>query len=80
MKIQVTIITQNRSGSLMRLLQSLMNAHYLGDDISLTFNMDSKVDIATLHVINSFVWPHGSKMLRRRIIQGGLIRAVTESW
>ncbi|CAK9859938.1 unnamed protein product [Sphagnum jensenii] len=80
MKIQVTIITQNRSGSLMRLLQSLMNAHYLGDDISLTFNMDSKVDIATLHVINSFVWPHGSKMLRRRIIQGGLIRAVSESW
>ncbi|KAJ6708339.1 hypothetical protein OIU85_028590 [Salix viminalis] len=30
--------------------------------------------------LNSFDWPHGPKTIRRRIIQGGLIRAVSESW
>ncbi|KAL3828468.1 hypothetical protein ACJIZ3_017270 [Penstemon smallii] len=50
------------------------------DEIQITFNMDSKVDEATLKLVNSFDWPHGAKILRRRIIQGGLIRAVSESW
>ncbi|CAK9165196.1 unnamed protein product [Ilex paraguariensis] len=80
MHISVNIITQNRAGSLTRLLKSLSNAYYLGDEVSITFNMDSKVDEATLRLVNSFNWPHGRKTFRRRIIQGGLIRAVSESW
>lgn len=64
----------------MRLLQSLLKAHYLGDQIDISFNMDSKVDALTLQMINTFNWPHGAKHIRRRIIQGGLIRAVSESW
>lgn len=80
MRIQVNIITQNRATSLNRLLQSLVNSHYLGDTIDISFNMDSAVDSETLHLIDSFQWPHGSKLVRRRIIQGGLIRAVSESW
>ncbi|KAI0528812.1 hypothetical protein KFK09_001355 [Dendrobium nobile] len=80
MKISVNIITQNRANSLQRLLLSLKNAFYLGDEIPLSFNMDSKVDEQTLKVVGSFHWPHGSKHIRRRIIQGGLIRAVSESW
>ncbi|CAN4100876.1 unnamed protein product [Withania somnifera] len=80
MKIYVNIITQNRANSLARLLKSLSDAYYIGDEVPITFNMDSKVDEATLKLVNSFNWPHGPKILRRRIIQGGLIRAVSESW
>jgi len=81
MKISVNIITQNRVNSLQRLLKSLQSAFYLGDDISISFNIDSKVDSDTLNEIGpNFQWPHGPKTIRRRIIQGGLIRAVSESW
>nr|GMD14241.1 Inactive protein kinase [Ipomoea batatas] len=80
MRVSINIITQNRANSLARLLRSLSNAFYVGDEVSITFNMDSKVDEATIKLVNSFSWPHGSKTLRRRIIQGGLIRAVSESW
>lgn len=80
MRISVNIITQNRAASLQRLLRSLQNAYYLGDEVPLSFNMDSKVDEATLKAVGSFRWAHGPKVIRRRIIQGGLIRAVSESW
>ena len=38
------------------------------------------MDAETLKIVDSFIWPHGEKIMRRRIIQGGLIRAVSESW
>ncbi|KAK4763507.1 hypothetical protein SAY87_012945 [Trapa incisa] len=80
MRISINIITQDRSTSLQRLLDSLSKAYYVGDEIPISFNMDSKVDEATIKLVGSFDWPHGPKTLRRRIIQGGLIRAVSESW
>ncbi|OVA10119.1 hypothetical protein BVC80_1591g24 [Macleaya cordata] len=80
MQISINIITQNRASSLTRLLKSLRDAYYVGDNIPISFNMDSKVDEETIKLVNSFDWPHGPKILRRRIIQGGLIRAVSESW
>ncbi|URE16726.1 hypothetical protein MUK42_35001 [Musa troglodytarum] len=80
MRITVNVITQNRATSLRRLLGSLQNAHYLGDEVRLSFNMDSKVDQETLKVVGSFQWAQGPKFIRRRIIHGGLIRAVSESW
>ncbi|XP_047310029.1 uncharacterized protein LOC124913661 [Impatiens glandulifera] len=80
MHVSISIITQNRSPSLSRLLKSLSDAYYVGDEISITFNMDSQVDEDTIKMVGDFNWPHGPKTLRRRIIQGGLIRAVSESW
>ncbi|GFZ17889.1 glycosyltransferase family protein 2 [Actinidia rufa] len=80
MHVSVNIVTQNRVHSLARLLKSLANAYYLGDEIPISFNMDTLVDEATLRLINSFNWPHGPKTIRRRIIQGGLIQAISESW
>jgi hypothetical protein len=80
MRVSVNIITQNRATSLLRLLTSLRDAYYLGDEVPLSFNMDSRVDATTLKLVNSFDWPHGPKTLRRRIVQGGLVRAVSESW
>ncbi|XP_026665082.2 uncharacterized protein LOC103719835 [Phoenix dactylifera] len=80
MRISVNIITQNRASSLQRLLRSLQNAYYLGDEVPLSFNMDGKVDEATLKIVGSLEWAQGPKFIRRRIIQGGLIRAVSESF
>lgn len=80
MRISINIITQDRAHSLARLLKSLSTAYYLDDEIPISFNMDNKVDEATLKLVQSFKWPHGPKILRRRIVQGGLIRAVSESW
>lgn len=80
MRIQINIITQNRAMSLLRLLGSLSSAHYIGDAIDVSFNMDNAVDSRTLTIVNDFNWPHGKKIVRRRIIRGGLIRAVSESW
>ncbi|GJM95680.1 hypothetical protein PR202_ga12451 [Eleusine coracana subsp. coracana] len=83
MRISVNIITrQTRPESLLRLLASLRDAYYLGDEVPISFNMDSGATAATLRVINSFGQPHGPKTLRRRAIRGGLVRAVTEccSW
>ncbi|CAN0898871.1 hypothetical protein LINGRAHAP2_LOCUS19946 [Linum grandiflorum] len=80
MTISINIITQNRASSLTRLLNSLSNAYYLGDQVPISFNMDSQVDSPTIKLVSTFNWPHGPKTLRRRIIQGGLIRAVSESW
>ncbi|KAL8167478.1 hypothetical protein V2J09_008977 [Rumex salicifolius] len=80
MRVSVNIITQNRAKSLTRLLKSLNDAYYVGDEVAITFNMDSKVDEETIKLVGSFNWEHGPKTLRRRIIQGGLIRAVSESW
>ncbi|BAT16173.1 Os12g0183900 [Oryza sativa Japonica Group] len=74
MRISGNIITQNRAKSLRRLLASLRNTYYVGDEVPISFNMDSRVDAATLNTVNSFDWPHGGKTLRQRIIQGGLIR------
>ncbi|EPS59719.1 hypothetical protein M569_15086, partial [Genlisea aurea] len=80
MKLSINIITQNRAQSLTRLLNSLNDAFYLGDTVPLSFNMDCQVDEPTLQLVASFNWTHGPKLIRRRIIQGGLIRAVSESW
>ncbi|KAI5079730.1 hypothetical protein GOP47_0005209 [Adiantum capillus-veneris] len=80
MRISVNIITESRAYSLERLLKSLSEAYYLGDEIPLSFNVDAKVDKVTLNMIESYTWPHGPKTLRRRIVQGGLIRSVSESW
>ncbi|KAF4356399.1 hypothetical protein F8388_013264 [Cannabis sativa] len=80
MRVSVNIITQNRAESLTRLLKSLSNAYYVGDEIPISFNMDSQVDESTIKLVSTFDWPRGPKTLRRRIIQGGLIRAVSESW
>ncbi|CAM6128710.1 unnamed protein product [Calypogeia fissa] len=80
MTISINIITQSRPRSLLRLLNSITYAYYLGDTIDISFNMDSRVDGQTLKMVGDFVWPHGQKIVRRRIIQGGLIRAVSESW
>jgi hypothetical protein len=79
-QFQMNIITQNRLQSLTRLMKSLSSAYYLGDKISLTINMDRSADRPTIEYAQAFEWPYGEKHVRYRVIQGGLLSAVAESY
>ncbi|CAG8590087.1 11411_t:CDS:2 [Dentiscutata heterogama] len=79
-KIQIQVITQNRPQSLTRLMQSLNSSIYFGDDVSLTINMDRGADPVTIKFCQTFKWTFGSKIVRHRVVQGGLLIAVIESY
>ncbi|KAA1112426.1 hypothetical protein PGTUg99_002982 [Puccinia graminis f. sp. tritici] len=79
-KIDISVITNDRSVSLSRLLGSLERAAYYGDTVNLVINMEQTADQPTRKLVEGFEWKHGSKTVRKRIIQGGLLPAVVESW
>lgn len=79
-KIDLSVITNNRAQSLSRLLTSLQSAHYFGDDVSLSLNLEQTADLATQRAVDGFAWEHGSVTVRHRILLGGLMPAVVESW
>lgn len=79
-KIDLSVITNNRPASLSRLLTALQDAHYFGDDVSLSLNLEQTADRATQHLVDDFEWPFGTVTLRHRIILGGLMPAIVESW
>mmetsp|Transcript_25905 Transcript_25905/g.33985 ORF Transcript_25905/g.33985 Transcript_25905/m.33985 type:complete len:590 (+) Transcript_25905:115-1884(+) len=79
-QIVISIITANRPESLERLLVSLTQAYYIGDQVNLILNTESFSDPETLKLVANFEWPHGIKTVKHRIRPGGLIPAVMESW
>ncbi|TCD67963.1 hypothetical protein EIP91_011764 [Steccherinum ochraceum] len=79
-QIDVTIITDNRPRSLSRLLRSLSTAHLFGDKVDVRINMEQTADPDTRRVVQAFEWPHGAVSTNRRVIHGGLLPAVIESW
>ncbi|CAB4432917.1 unnamed protein product [Rhizophagus irregularis] len=79
-KIQIQVITQDRPDSLARLIRSLKSSHYFGDEVQLTINMDRGADPVTKEFCHTLEWPFGQKSLRHRIVQGGLMAAVVESY
>lgn len=80
-KIELVVITDRRSQSLARLLQSANEAHYLGDEhIEIVLHMEQSADVVTQDVVRSFKWKHGNKKIRHRIRKGGLMPAIVESW
>jgi hypothetical protein len=42
--------------------------------------MDQTSDPETMRVVHGFDWPHGDVFLHHRVIHGGLLPAVVESW
>ena len=42
--------------------------------------MEQTVDEETLRVIGSFNWEYGTVSVTRRVVHGGLLPAVVESW
>ncbi|KAI0305843.1 hypothetical protein B0F90DRAFT_1693909 [Multifurca ochricompacta] len=79
-RIDVSIITNNRPQSLLRLLCSLQNARYFGDTLNLRLNMEDSADPATKQLVEDIEWRHGHASIHHRISHGGLLTAVVESW
>ncbi|KAJ7760393.1 hypothetical protein B0H16DRAFT_570480 [Mycena metata] len=79
-QVEVTIITQDRPQSLQRLLGSLSQARFFGDSVSLRMNMEQSSDLETIRVVEAYQWNHGNVFTHRRVVHGGLLTAVVESW
>ena len=80
-KLNVVIISNNRIEALKRLCNSLLASHvHERLDMSLTFNLEASSSTELVNYAESFEWDRGHKTVRKRILQGGLIRAVTEAW
>jgi len=78
--VQISIITNNRPHSLLRLLHSLENARYFGDTLDLRVNMEDSADPITKQLAADLQWEHGTVFVHHRIAHGGLLIAVVESW
>ncbi|BGP42826.1 hypothetical protein JCM10449v2_006838 [Rhodotorula kratochvilovae] len=79
-RIDLSVVTNDRPVSLHRLLSSLQTAYYFGDDVSLAVNLEQTADRLTHRLVDDMRWPHGSFALRHRILLGGLMPAIVESW
>jgi hypothetical protein len=78
--VQISIITNNRPHSLLRLLRSLENSRYFGDTLDLRLNMEDSADPITKQLAADLQWEHGTVFVHHRIAHGGLLTAVVESW
>ncbi|KAJ7695182.1 hypothetical protein B0H17DRAFT_1198872 [Mycena rosella] len=79
-RIDISIITQDRPQSLARLLSSLSQGRFFGDSLSLRLNMEQSSDLETIRMVGAYQWGHGAVFTHRRVIHGGLLPAVVESW
>ncbi|CAM9645955.1 unnamed protein product [Choristocarpus tenellus] len=79
----VSVITHKRPWSLRRLLLSLQLAHLFGEEVSVDIYAESASDEETLSLIDDLAqkWGCRGKVHGHfRVLRGGLIRAVTESY
>ncbi|KAF9045807.1 hypothetical protein BDZ89DRAFT_979701, partial [Hymenopellis radicata] len=79
-RVDVSIITKDRPQSLTRLLNSLTRARYYGDRLNMRINLEQSADEETMKIAQNFEWRHGGLFLHHRVIHGGLLPAVVESW
>ena len=79
-KLDLVVITNNRPESLRRLLESLQKGSYFGDRLHLYVNVEQTADEDTMAYVHSLPWSHGDLHLRHRVILGGLLPAIVESW
>ncbi|KAJ7245153.1 hypothetical protein B0H12DRAFT_1127983 [Mycena haematopus] len=79
-QIQISIITQDRPQSLERLLSSLTRGRYFGDSVGLRMNLEQSSNFETIRIVGTYQWSHGTVFTHRRVVHGGLLPAVVESW
>ncbi|CAM9498404.1 unnamed protein product [Pylaiella littoralis] len=82
-RFSVSVITNDRPRSLRRLMESLERSRLFGDEMAVDFYVESSADDETLRVTEEFPSRWGSRGLVQthfRVLKGGLIRAVTESF
>jgi len=78
--INLILIANTRPNAFSRLIRSLDRAHYLGDSVKLTVNIERTADKITKVLVENLVWKYGDKTVRHRIKQAGVMTAVVESW
>ena len=83
--LRLIVLTMNRHSSLLRLLESLRVADYLGDCVALDVWVDISAygktpDAATLQTACDFAWPHGVKVVHVHLEQAGLRRQWIDTW
>jgi hypothetical protein len=79
-RIDIAVIANDRPNSLDRLLKSLNSSLYFGDRLNLHVSLEQTADTQTRRLIEEFEWRAGDVTVRHRIILGGLMSAVVESW
>uniref|UniRef100_A0A0W0FZE0 Glycosyltransferase family 2 protein n=1 Tax=Moniliophthora roreri TaxID=221103 RepID=A0A0W0FZE0_MONRR len=79
-RLTISIITKNRPDSLARLLSSVSRGRYFGDLVNMRIHLEQSTDHRTMQTVKSFAWHHGSLFIHHRVIHGGLLPAVVESW
>lgn len=60
-KLAILIVGYNRPGNLKRLLQSLDDADYQGDNVDLLISIDKSGDDSVERVASKHIWIHGKK-------------------
>ncbi|KAK4052708.1 hypothetical protein OIV83_001995 [Microbotryomycetes sp. JL201] len=79
-RIDLAVVTNNRAKSLQRLVASLEQAEYYSDHVNLLINLEQTSDRATQKLTDGLSWPHGTITLKHRVVLGGLMPAIVESW
>ncbi|KAJ3825885.1 hypothetical protein F5880DRAFT_175287 [Lentinula raphanica] len=79
-QVTLSIITKDRPQSLSRLLESVTEARFFGDKVDLRINLEQSADLETMNLVKKFSWSYGSLFMHHRVIHGGLLTAVAESW
>ncbi|KAI5124197.1 hypothetical protein M0805_005048 [Coniferiporia weirii] len=78
--IEITVITDDRPKSLMRLLTSLKSARYFGDSVNIRLNVEQTADLYSRRIVDEFSWDYGDVFVHHRVVHAGLLIAVVESW
>lgn len=79
-RFDISVITNDRPYSLARLLTALQSTVYLGDKVHLSLQLEQTADLATQALLDDFQWRHGTLTTRHRVVLGGLMPAIVESW
>ncbi|KAL0579271.1 hypothetical protein V5O48_002725 [Marasmius crinis-equi] len=79
-QLTISVITKDRPASLARLLTSISNGLYFGDQVDMRIYLEQSADYETMQTVKQHSWSHGSLFVHHRIIHGGLLPAVVESW
>ncbi|KAF9506752.1 hypothetical protein BS47DRAFT_381485 [Hydnum rufescens UP504] len=79
-RLDLVIVTNDRPSSLRRLLLSLKTSVFFGDRVNLHINVEQTADPETREIVHSLNWTNGDIIVRHRVILGGLLPAIVESW
>jgi hypothetical protein len=75
----IVVVAYNRPQALRGLLDSLLKADYRGLNVELVISIDGGGDRAVIALVDSFVWPFGSKLVSKQPVRIGLKNHIVAS-